>query len=65
MTLQLVALASFLAIAPIPQISAQLPPPQKLSAEDDREFNKELERLRSLLLTANDKAVIQLQIANT
>lgn len=46
-------------------VCAQLPPPQKLSAEDDREFNKELERLRSLLSTANEKGPIELQIANT
>jgi hypothetical protein len=44
---------------------AQLPPNQKLSAEDEREFNKELERLEKLLSTANDKGAIELQIANT
>ena len=46
-------------------MSAQLPPNQKLSAEDEREFNKELERLEKLLPTANDKGAIELQIANT
>ena len=46
-------------------MSAQLPPNQKLSAEDEREFNKELERLEKLLSTANDKGAIELQIANT
>ncbi len=44
---------------------SQLPPSQKLSAEDNRGFNRELERLRSLLATANDKGAIELQIANT
>ncbi|MDQ2839538.1 MAG: hypothetical protein M3Y72_00540 [Acidobacteriota bacterium] len=46
-------------------ICAQLPPPQKLSVEDEREFKKELERLETLLATANNKAVIELQSANT
>jgi sugar lactone lactonase YvrE len=45
--------------------SAQLPPDEKLSAADEGEFNKELERLEQLLSTANDKAAIELQIANT
>lgn len=44
---------------------AQLPPEQKLSAEDEHEFRKELERLESLLSTANNKPAIELQIANT
>jgi hypothetical protein len=44
---------------------AQLPPNQKLSGEDEREFTKELERLKTLLSTANDKGAIELQIANT
>jgi hypothetical protein len=44
---------------------AQLPPTQKLSVEDEREFSKELERLETLLSTANDKPAIELQIANT
>jgi len=43
----------------------QLPSRRKLSAEDEREFNQELKRLDALLPTANDKAAIQLQIANT
>jgi tetratricopeptide (TPR) repeat protein len=64
MNLRLVALASFIALITY-SIWAQLPSPQKLSMADNRDFNKELERLRSLLSTANDKAVIQLQIANT
>ncbi len=44
---------------------AQLPPAQKLSVEDEREFTKELKRLEALLSTANDKPAIELQIANT
>lgn len=44
---------------------AELPSNQKLSAGDEREFNKELERLEKLLSTANDKGAIELQIANT
>src|SRR5438067_1169675 len=44
---------------------AQLPTNQKLSAEDEREFNKELDWLKKLLSTANDKGAIELQIANT
>ena len=46
-------------------IRAQLPPPQKLSDDDEHEFRKELQRLQSLLLVANDKPAIDLQIANT
>ncbi len=44
---------------------AQVPPDQKLSAEDERGFNEELERLQKLLSTANDKETIEMQIANT
>jgi len=44
---------------------AQLPPAQKLSVEDEREFKKELERLETLLPTANSKPAIELQIAKT
>jgi hypothetical protein len=44
---------------------AQLPPTQKLSGEDEREFRKELERLETLLPTANNRPAIELQIANT
>jgi len=58
-TLSLIALLTSALLSP------QLPPAQKLSPEDDREFNKELERLRSLLSTANDRAAVELQIANT
>lgn len=43
----------------------QLLASKKLSAEDEREFRKELQRLQTLLSTANDKCVIQMQIANT
>jgi hypothetical protein len=32
---------------------AQLPAPQKLSPEDDRDFNQELDQLRGLLSRAN------------
>ena len=46
-------------------VRSQLPPPQQLSGEDNRAFNEELQRLQTLLATANDKAAIQLQIANT
>ncbi len=45
-------------------VRAQLPPSKQLSAEDQRELNGELARLRNLLPTANDKAAIELQIAN-
>ncbi len=44
---------------------AQLPPTQKLSVEDEREFRKELERLKTLLSTASDKPAVELQVANT
>ena len=44
---------------------AQLPPTQRLSVEDEREFEKELERLETLLPSANNKPVIELQIAKT
>ena len=44
---------------------AQFPPNQKLSAEDEHEFTKELKRLQTLLSTANDRGAIELQIANT
>ncbi len=46
-------------------LPCQLPPPQKLSAEDRRAFNEELTRLRTLLDKVNDKCTIQLQIAKT
>jgi outer membrane protein assembly factor BamB len=44
---------------------AQLPPTRKLSVEDEREFNEELARLKSLLRSANNRPAIELQIANT
>lgn len=44
---------------------AQLPPAEKLSPQDQREFTRELARLEKLLLTANNKPAIELQIANT
>lgn len=44
---------------------AQLPPTQRLPVEDQREFEKELERLKALLPSANNKPAIELQIANT
>jgi len=47
------------------RVWAQLPPTQRLSVEDQREFEKELERLKALLPSANDKPAIELQIANT
>lgn len=46
-------------------MTGQLPPTQKLSVEDQREFNKELMRLETLLATASNKPAIELQIANT
>jgi hypothetical protein len=46
-------------------VCGQLPPTQKLSVEDKREFSKELARLERLLSTANNKPAIELQIANT
>jgi hypothetical protein len=46
-------------------LCSQLPPSQKLSAEENRAFNQELDRLRSLLATANDQGTIRLQIAKT
>lgn len=64
MSFRLTAVAFFFAIAAF-SVYAQLPSPQKLSREDDREFKKELERLRNLLATANDKGAVELQIANT
>ncbi len=64
MTYRLATLAFFLVLIRV-LLQAQLPSPQKLSPEDDRTFKKELQRLRALLSTANDKGAIQLQIANT
>ena len=46
------------------KVWAQLPPAQKLSVEDEREFKKELERLETLP-SANNRPAIELQIANT
>lgn len=43
---------------------AQLPASKKLSAADQRELNGQVTRLRDLLPTANEKAAIELQIAN-
>lgn len=60
----LLALTFFL-LPMVFSVSAQLRSPQKLSAEDNRELHKELERLQRLLSTANDKGAIELQIANT
>ena len=58
------ALATLVVLAAFPA-SAQLPSPRRLSAEDKREFNQELRRLKTVLATANDKCAVQLQIANT
>ncbi len=44
---------------------AQLPPRQKLPVEDQRAFEMELERLETLLPSANNRPAIELQIANT
>ncbi|MBV8897112.1 MAG: SMP-30/gluconolactonase/LRE family protein [Acidobacteriaceae bacterium] len=43
----------------------QLPPSQKLSAADARDFTQELNRVRRLLATANDKGSVEFQIART
>jgi streptogramin lyase len=64
MILRLVSVASFLLLLGFAGL-AQLPPTQKLSVEDEREFRKELERLEGLLPTANNKPAIELQIADT
>jgi hypothetical protein len=63
MSLRLVSVGLLLLIAV--STSAQIPAPQQLSAEDSREFNKELERLQRLLASANDKGPVELQLANT
>lgn len=43
----------------------QLPPSQKLSPEDQKGFNEELERVKKLLSTANDKGAVEFQVART
>lgn len=57
-----IAIAGILAVL---TLSAQLPSIPRLSVEDKREFRKELERLRKLFPAANNKPVIELQIAKT
>ncbi len=44
---------------------SQLPPPQKLPAEDSRAFHAELDRLRTLLQKATDKCAVKWQVAKT
>lgn len=44
---------------------AQLPPSEKLSADDRKGFTQELDRVRDLLATANDKGTVEFQIART
>jgi hypothetical protein len=46
-------------------LPAQIPPPQKLSVEDNKFFTQELDRIRDLLSSANDKGAIEFQIART
>lgn len=49
----------------VPVLFAQLPPSEKLSAEDSKGFREELERVRDLLKSANDKGAVEFQIART
>jgi hypothetical protein len=55
-------LSIFLALSALP---AQLPPSEKLSAEDNKVFTQELDRIRDLLGSANDKGSVEFQIART
>jgi hypothetical protein len=45
--------------------STQLPPSQKFSAEGKKAFTQELNRVRDLLASANDKGSVEFQIART
>ena len=63
MSFRRVVVVCFFALASH-SVWAQLPASKKLSAEDQRELKRELARLKNLLPTANDKAAIELQIAN-
>lgn len=46
-------------------LSPQLPPSERLSAEDEKGFTQELNRVRDLLAVANDKGTVEFQIART
>lgn len=54
---------AYLTVVASHSVWAQLPASKNLSAEDQRELNTQLARLKDLLPTANDKAAIELQIA--
>lgn len=58
-------IALFLAAVTAVAAFAQLPPSQKLSAEDARPMTQEIERLRRQLASANDKCSVEFQIART
>jgi hypothetical protein len=64
MSLRFAYAALFVLLLRIP-MWAQLPPTQKLSVEDEREFKQELARLKGLLPSANNRPAIELQIAKT
>jgi hypothetical protein len=57
-----VSLSIFLSLI---ALAAQLPPSEKLSAEDNKVFTQELDHVRDLLGSANDKGSVEFQIART
>ncbi len=58
------ALSIWVSLTPI-AFAAQIPPSEKLSADDNKRFAQELDRVRDLLGSANDKGSVQFQIART
>ena len=60
-SVRVISLSAFLAIL----VFAQIPPSQKFSAKDNHEFTQELDRVRDLLGSANDRGSVEFQIART
>jgi hypothetical protein len=58
------ALSIWVSLTPI-AFAAQIPPSEKLSVDDNKRFAQELDRVRDLLGSANDKGSMQFQIART
>ena len=58
------ALSIWVSLTPI-AFAAQIPPSEKLSVDDNKSFAQELDRVRDLLGSANDKGSVQFQIART
>jgi sugar lactone lactonase YvrE len=46
-------------------LHAQVPPPEKLSESDSRQFQAEVDRVKGLLATAGDKCTVQYALART